>query len=138
MSKLFFDSYIFDKIGHTLGINIYHKKQCKLLKDKLLPNEFYRNYYCYGRVSDNKDIPQWILQIDKYIDKWNQSGCLYFQINDKGVELFKDQYQIEIIDTHVELSRSKQRYQEFLNADLGITFSEYLGISKVKYKRKYI
>ena len=118
----------FDKIGHTLGINVHHAYSSKSKKDKILPDKFYRNYYNYGRVKDESNEPEWVAELSDYIDKWTQSGNLYFQINEKGINLFRKQFKEEITDTYIPLSRSKQKYQDFIDADLGIPFSEFIGI----------
>jgi hypothetical protein len=120
----------FDKIGHTLGINIYHCLKSKSKKDKILPDKFYRNYYNYGQTKDEIQEPEWITELSDYIDKWTQSGLLYFQVSDKGIVLFKQQFKEEITDTYTPLSKSKQRYQDYMDADLGISFSEFIGIKK--------
>jgi len=120
----------FDKIGHTLGINVYHCRHSKLKKDKVLPDEFYRNYYNYGSVGEYETEPNWITELSDNIDKWVQTKLLYFQVSEKGIDLFKRQFKEEITDTYIPLSRSKQRYQDFLAANIGVNFSEFLGIKK--------
>ena len=122
----------FDKIGHTLGVNTYHSRNSKSKKDKILPDKFYRNYYNYGQVKDENKEPEWVTELSDYIDKWTQSGLLYFQVSEKGIELFRKQFKEEITDTYIPLSKSKQRYQDFLDADLGISFSEFIGIKRKK------
>jgi ABC-type amino acid transport substrate-binding protein len=79
-----------DKIGHTLGINVYHARLSKNKKDKILPDEFYRNYYNYGRVSKEDIEPEWITNLNEFIDKWIQSGLYYFCVNEKGINNFKE------------------------------------------------
>ena len=120
----------FGKISHTLGIDIYHCRNSKHKKDKFLPEEFYRNYYNYGQVKDEIIEPEWITELSDYLDKWTQSGLLYFQVNEKGIELFRKQFKEEITNTYIPLSRSKQKYQDYLKADLGISFAEFLGIKR--------
>lgn len=117
-----------DKIGHTLGINVYHCRLSKQKKDKCLPDKFYRNYYNYGQEKDIIEEPEWISELSEFIDKWKQHGLLFFQINEKGIELFRKQFKEDITDTYVPLSRSKQRYQDFLSADTGQTYAEFIGI----------
>lgn len=133
-NQIKFTEIQFDKIGHTLGINIYHCKHSCQKKDKFLPDEFYRNYYNYGRNKDENFEPEWITEISEFIDKWQESGLLYFQINEKGIEIFRKQFKEEITDTYVPLSKSKQRYQDYLHSDTGETFAEYLGIKR-KHKK---
>lgn len=120
----------FDKIGHTLGIKIYYATHSEYKEDKTLPTKFFRNYYNYGRVGDGIDTEGWILNISDYINTWTQSGLLYFQINDLGIEAFRNQFKEEITDKYVPMTRSKQRYRDFLRADTGQTFAEYLGIKR--------
>jgi len=43
--KVFTDVQL-DIIAHTLGINYYDVVNSKKEKDKHLPDNFYRNYYC--------------------------------------------------------------------------------------------
>jgi hypothetical protein len=118
------------KIGHTLGINVYHAKLSKRKEDKILLDEFYRNYYNYGRVGEEDKEPEWITNLGEFIDKWTQSGLYYFCINELGIKIFREQFKKDITDKYIPLSRSKQRYQDYLHADLGCSFSQYLGIKK--------
>lgn len=100
-----FNENQFDKVGHALGINLCHCKKSKFKKDKLLPEEFYRNYYCYGRPGDEE--PEWMQGIEDFINKWEQFGSLYFQVNEKGIKLFRSQFKAEITDTYVPVRKSK-------------------------------
>ena len=115
----------FNKVGHTLGINIYHSLRSKQKRDKILPVEFYRNYYNYGRVSENHKEPDWINGLSEFIEKWETSGLYYFCINDKGIEQFRKQFKEEITDKYVPLSRKKQRYQDYLECDTCDSFAEF-------------
>jgi hypothetical protein len=130
-----FTDFQLSKISHTLGINIEYCINSTQKKDKYLPDEFYRNYYNYGRVSDNFRLPRWIKELSQYIDTWIQSKLYYFQVNKKGIELFRKQFKELVTDTYTPLSKSKQRYQDYLHSECSETFSEYLGIIEPTRKR---
>lgn len=125
-----FTDFQLSKISHTLGINIEHCINSMHSKDKYLPNEFYRNYYNYGRISDDFVIPEWIASLSQYIDTWEQSGLYYFRVNKLGIELFRKQFKELVTNNYVSLSKSKQRYQDYLYLETCESFSDYLGIIK--------
>lgn len=88
----------FDKIGHTLGINVYHALNSKRKEDKILPDEFYRNYYNYGSFSKDNIEPELVTNLNEFIDKWVQFGLYYFCVNERGIENFRKQFKEEIRD----------------------------------------
>lgn len=123
----------FDKIGHALGIKVYNAKVSEYKKDKYLPETFYRNHYNYGIEGAKK--PDFLIGLDNYVDYWDQFGCEYFQINDKGIELFRKQFYEEITSKFKPISKSKERYQQFILSEYEGSFAEYLGIipPKIEY-----
>jgi hypothetical protein len=123
-------SNAFSIIGHTLGINIYNAKLSTRKKEKYLPLNFYRNYYCYGykKDNDNLDRRMQILKNKNLIKLWEQSGCLYFLITERGINLFKDKFIKEITNKYSPLSKSKEKYSDYLHSECSESFSEWLGI----------
>lgn len=77
-----------DIIGHSLGINVYHAKRSKKKKDKKLPKEFYRNYYCAG--SSHDDLSE--LQSRGLMVSWEQFGNTYFAVTESGIKLFREEF----------------------------------------------
>lgn len=78
-------------IGHSLGVNVYHAKLSKLKKDKKLPKEFYRNYFCAS--VNHTDFPTLDgLQLKGLMKSWTKFDNLYFGVTEKGIELFKEEF----------------------------------------------
>jgi DNA-binding PadR family transcriptional regulator len=113
-----------DIIAHTLGVNFYHAKLSKRLEDKILPGEFYRNWYNYGTFTEDMIKLEDIGIIESYHRRDNE----YFYVTEKGIKEFRRIFKEEVTDKYVPTSASQQRYQTFLN--LGISFAEYLGIKR--------
>jgi hypothetical protein len=119
----------FNKVGHSLGINTYHALHSTRKKDKYLPDEFYRNYYCCGESADGDLLP---LEVDGIVERWNKFDNLYFGVTDKGIRIFRDLFTARITSTYVPQSKNKQRYEDYLSSDGWISFSEWLGITPPK------
>jgi hypothetical protein len=115
----------FDIIGHTLGINCYHARLSTRMKDKYLPDEFYRNYYNYGLLSVEF---QKMINLG-YIKLYQRYDMNYFHVTEKGIQLFRDKFITEITSVFIPPSKSKQKYQEYIDSDYGGSFSDYLGIN---------
>lgn len=78
-------------IGHSLGINTYHAKLSKKKKDKQLPKEFYRNYFCAS--VNHKDFPILSdLQLKKLMISWTRFDNIYFSVTDEGIQLFRTEF----------------------------------------------
>ncbi len=116
----------FKIIGHSLGIDIYSSFLSDRQKDKHLPLDFYRNYYCYGYDKDGTKLDKRMCLMLRLglIKTWSQTGCLYFCITDKGIKLFRAKFKREITDTYKPPSKSKQRYQRYL--EYGEMFDSFL------------
>ena len=119
-------------ISHSLGVNYYNAQVSKNPKHKVLPKEFYRNYFNYGELGADI-IALEEMGLIKYWDKFNNK---YFSVTDKGIDLFKDVFKEGVTDKYVPLKKSMARYEAFLHADYGCTFHEYLGIRKPIKQRK--
>lgn len=100
-------------------------------KDKFLPDEFYRNYYCVG---SEIGFTQEMIELEEigFIEKWMHGKQLYFEITKKGIEYFKDYFIREITCKRKHISKSSQRYNDYLDADCSENFKEYLGIEMPK------
>lgn len=79
-------------VGHSLGVNVYHAVRTKIKKDKKLPKEFYRNYYCIGDELADGYIHLKDLEDKGVMERWNKFGNLYFSVTDKGKEVFKEEF----------------------------------------------
>lgn len=83
-------------IGHCLGINVYHARLSKKKKDKKLPKEFYRNYFC-ADSERHSDYPIFAeLYNLGYLEKWHKDKMLFFGVTDKGIEVFKNEFTKQI------------------------------------------
>ncbi len=122
----------YEDIAHSLGVNLYHAKNSKMFKHKVLPSEFYRNYYCAGKS-----------KIESFEDLVNQDICdsyikfenIIYYITDLGITLFREYLKNTITDNYVKPSRSKRAYLDYIDADYCDSFSDYLGIvpPKIEY-----
>jgi len=118
----------FNIIGHTLGIDVYNSKLSNNKKYKVLPDEFYRNYYNYGTLS--MDIQELVNSGD--IELYMRYDMNYFHVTNIGIRRFREKFFNEITMTFKPLSKSKQRYQSYLDCDCGLTYSEFCGIKLPK------
>lgn len=120
----------FDIIGHTLGVNVYHCRLSKSKRDKVLPDEFYRNYFCSGTERHNDYPFLEKLKNEGIMESWNKFDNLYFSVTKEGLLQFRSQFTEQIIKPFIDnpMSKSKQSYQEFMDRDTGLNFDEYLGI----------
>lgn len=89
------DQNITDKelhlIGHSLGINVYNAKLSKKKKDKRLPKEFYRNYFCAS--VNHSDFPILSdLQLKGLMESWTKFNNIYFSVTEKGIQLFRIEF----------------------------------------------
>lgn len=77
--------------GHMLGVNVYHATNSTKKKDKKLPKDFYRNYFCIGGDSEkNKDFPILeSLEEKEYAFRRKQFDQIVFHLTDSGIENFK-------------------------------------------------
>lgn len=85
-----------DLISHTLGINITKAVNSKKKKDKKLPKDFYRNYFCFGTTIPNvKDEDYKVfLELEKssLVIRWGKFDNLYFSMTDYGIKAFKQNF----------------------------------------------
>jgi hypothetical protein len=79
-------------LGHSLGINVYHAKHSKKKKDKKLPKEFYRNYFCAGTEAHYEFKTLETLEQAGLMHRWNQYGQIYFGVSEKGIEVFREEF----------------------------------------------
>lgn len=121
-------------IGHSIGINLYHARLSYNPKDKVLPSEFYRNYYCVGTPQGFNDDMKYLESIG-FIEKSMHHNQLYFHITTTGINYFKEMFTNEVTNTYVPLSKSKNTYREFLHDDGYGNFSDYLNIDLPKQER---
>jgi len=126
----------FKVVGHSLGINTYHAKLSERKKDKKLPEEFYRNYYCAGEPHGNYPILESLVE-KGYMEKWVRLGNQYYSVTEEGVSEFRSQFKTQIVDTFVPPSKSKQNYLDYLHSDGCESFAEFLGIQKPKRETSY-
>lgn len=127
MGNSVFTEEQFENIGIALGINVYYNRKLKHKHEKELPDKFYRNYYIYGHtVCGIPPIePIWMNGICNYICKCSVGSLYYFSVNKDGVDVFKDQYKKQIIDTHINMKMSEQ-----ILDDLGVSRDEFLTIKR--------
>lgn len=118
----------FEIVAHALGIRLDLAKRSHKKKDKYLPEEFYRNYFCAG--AGHSDIPTLESLVGKgFMHKWNQFDNQYYGVTELGISEFRDTFFLEITKNFKPLTRSKKRYRDYLDTDNGLTFAEFLGIN---------
>ena len=76
---------------------------------------------------------------NELIETWEKFSNLNWSVTKKGIKEFRDQFQKEITAKYQPQSKSKQTYQDFIDADYGHDFTDYLNIQmpKVEYKHGY-
>jgi hypothetical protein len=113
-----------DIIAHALGVNFYNTQKSRKLEDKILPSEFYRNWFNYGTFTEDMIILEDLGIIESYHRRDNE----YFYVTEKGIKEFRRIFKEEVTDKYIPTSASQQKYQTYLSRDLGISFAEYIGI----------
>lgn len=79
----------FKILGHCLGIDPKTNKLSKKKKDKKLPEEFYRNYFCAGEK--HSDLPTLLtLQNKGFIEQ--REGTWYFHVTELGEFKFRKEF----------------------------------------------
>lgn len=124
-------------IGHSLGIDIRHAEMSSSLRDKKLPEEYYRNHYCAGKIGSVKD-EDWIA-LDEMshlllVTPYEKFGNQVFAVTAQGRSEFEKIFTERVIDTFVPPEKSKQVYADFNEADTGLDFYEWLGIQLPEYQ----
>jgi DNA-binding PadR family transcriptional regulator len=84
-------------MGHSLGVNVYHAKVSKKKKDKKLPQEFYRNYFCASPGHSDYTTLQSLFK-KGYMETWTSFGNQqYFGVTDEGIKVFKEEFEKQVI-----------------------------------------
>lgn len=79
----------FQILGHSLGIHPETCKWSKKKKDKRLPDEFYRNYFCASE--GHNDLPTLLsLQNKSYMEQ--REGTWYFHVTEMGEFKFRKHF----------------------------------------------
>lgn len=125
-----------DIVAHTLGIEYYNAKHSQSLGDKILPTEFYRNYYCACREDGTPDPILVELEELGFMVRWIKFSNLMFRVTDEGIKAFRKQFTEEVTNTWVEPPKSKRNYIEYLNGGCE-SFSDYLGIVVPKIESEW-
>jgi len=120
-----------DLIAHSLGINYYNAKLSDEYRHKVLPDDFYRNYFCVGDPNQFTDEMR-SMEEAGLIETWSKPDNFFFAVTEKGIEEFRLIFKTEVTDKYVPLSKAKQRYRQYLHDDISDSFSESLGIQKPK------
>jgi len=125
---MFMDKEQFKIIGHSLGINTYHAKHSEIEKDKYLPGEFYRNYFCAGTKGGDEYSILEQLEKDELMISQERHGDMYFFVTDKGIQKFRNDFAIQVTQEFQPPSKGRSKYLDYLHNDGGETFEEFLGI----------
>ena len=112
-------------IAHSLGINLYHAIHSKNYKDKQLPNEFYRNYFCSSKSGESFNLLK-ELESMGLTESNHQNGNVYFKVTDKCIVSFREYFYEEVTDKFKKPTKSQMRYQDYLHLDSEMSFMEYL------------
>ncbi len=81
----------FKIVAHTLGIDPMYAKRSKKAKDKKLPEEFYRNYFC-ASVNHNDYPVLDSLMRDGIMESWERFKNLYFGVTEWGEFVFRKEF----------------------------------------------
>lgn len=103
-------------LQHSLGVDQYGQ------------GSQYRNHFVTGTWSDDWPICIGLCALGLMEDRGARemaAGDHVFTVTPKGAEVMKRQS-----TKPPKLTRSQQRYRDFLKADLGITFREWLSIKR--------
>lgn len=119
-------------VGHSLGINTYGAVQSDREKDRYLPEEFYRNYYCWGDAENGPSDSWDELVRNGLADVDTQRGQIYYFVSDKGILKFRELFTERVTATFVRPSKGKTNYMDYLHDDGPYTFAEFLGIEVPK------
>lgn len=79
----------FNILGHCLGVHPGTAKYSKKKKDKHLPIEFYRNYFCASE--GHKDLPLLLSLQDKFLIE-QREGTWYFHVTELGEFKFRQEF----------------------------------------------
>lgn len=85
-------------LGHSLGINVYHAMRTKIKKDRELPVEFYRNYFCASVNHDAFPILDGLMR-KGLMESWTKFDNLYFGVTDSGIEIFRNEFEEQMKNT---------------------------------------
>ncbi len=80
----------FNILGHCLGIHPRTAKYSPKKKDKKLPEEFYRNYFCASE--GHKDLPLLLSLQNKFLIE----GTWYFHVTELGEFKFRQEFKEDI------------------------------------------
>jgi hypothetical protein len=122
-----------DLIAHSIGINIRYALNSFRLKDKTLPEEFNRNYFCAGK-SLHTDFE--FLVSKGLVKKRKQfDGQIFYFVTNLGQTEFRKYFTRIVTDLYVPLTKSKATYQDYLYSDGCDSFTDYLGIWLPKFEK---
>lgn len=82
---------IFD-VAHSLGIDMYKAAMSHQRKDKILPDQFYRNRFQADHNQNLEDLIE-----DGYVTKQKWQDLGYYSITEKGIRQFRKQFE-EIVN----------------------------------------
>jgi len=122
----------FKIVGHSLGINTYHAEHSEIEKDKYLPEEFYRNYYCWGNVESTPSAEWEELVRNELAVSDVQREQIYYFVTDKGIQKFRDLFTIQVTQEFKPPSKGRSKYLDYIHADYCDSFSDFLGIQMPK------
>ena len=87
------------RISHSLGINLFKAVMSHNLKDKQLPDEFYRNYF-----QDNQDTVLDGLVSRGYVRQRQALDLNYYHITESGIAKFRTEFK-ELVNYQPESKR---------------------------------
>lgn len=108
-------------LQHSLGLDEYGE------------GKSYRNHFVTGEGSDDfEDCCELVRDglMVKHAGNALSGGDSIFRVTPKGIDFVAFSS-----PTRPKLTRSQQRYQSFLDADCGYSFSEWLGVKRRPYGR---
>ncbi|MCW1922698.1 hypothetical protein OKA05_09045 [Luteolibacter arcticus] len=112
--------------SEPLTSDLLHILQHSLGVDRYGQGEQYRNSFCTGPGSKDFEKCRALCDASLMIDSGPQpiaGGMHYFRVTPAGIDAVALQS-----PAPPKLTRSKQRYRDYLRADSSLTFAEWLGI----------
>lgn len=97
------DIHILIKISNCLGVDLFKSVLSHKLKDKQLPNRFYRNYYQKNIDEDFEYLFQ-----NNLAEKQLISNLNYYSLTQKGIDLFITEFEKIVI--YEPLKNRKLKY----------------------------
>lgn len=124
-----------DLVAHSLGIDIYNAKKGRGYKNRILPQTFYRNYFASSEGGSDYTMLKELEELG-ITESWLQYEKTFFGVTEKGIDLFKSYFNSVVTSVLDRPTKAQLRYEDYLDADTGMSYDEYMGIELPKIINK--